>query len=122
DMKKAGEAYIAFLEKHQEILRAGGKKLYLKPAEVNILKDENNREIEQKQVSTRKYFRAFLSYQITSLQYLRTKLLVLGSLGSLMTLYIRLLRGIAEPLEDVKAVRLYESEVIEHVSYLLGGQ
>ena len=39
-----------------------------------------------------------------------------------MTLYIRMLRGIAEPLEDIKAVRQYESEVIEHVLYLLGGQ
>lgn len=81
-----------------------------------------SKDIEQKETFIRKYYRPYLSNRIDKLKFLRTKLLVVGSLESLMTLYIRMMRGIAQPLEDIKSVRLYESEVIEHVTYLLGGQ
>lgn len=121
-IKKSGEAYIACLEQHHEILTGGGNKLYLKPSEVSIIRDANDKELERKEEFIRKYFRPFLNHQIKKLKYLRTKLLVVGSLESLMTLYIALMRGIAEPLTEIKAVRIYESEVIEHVSYLLDGQ
>ncbi len=121
-MKKSGETYIAFLEKHQEVLRASDDKMYLKPSEVSVLKHANDRELERTEAFIKKYFRPLLNYQVKTLKYLRTKLLVLGSLESLMTLYIRMMRGIAEPMADVKSVRLYESEIIEHVTYLLGGQ
>ena len=121
-MKAAGEAYIAFLEEHQDILRASDDKLYLKPSEVSVLKHAHDRELEKKEEFIKKYFRPFLNHQVKTLKYLRKKLLVLGSLENLMTLYIRMMRGIAEPMPDIKTVRLYESEVIEHVTYLLGGQ
>ncbi len=121
-IKKEGEEYIAFLEKHKETLISSGEKLFLKPTEISIAIDTNKKEIEQSEIFIRKYFRPFLNHQIRGLKHLRTKLLVVGSLESLMTLYIRMMRGIAEPLEDIKAVRLYEAEVIEHVMYLLGGQ
>ena len=121
-MKAAGKAYIDFLEQHHEILKAKDEKLYLKSSEVSIIKHANDRELEKTEAFIKKYFRPFLSYQIKTLKYLRTKLLVLGSLESLMTLYIGMMRGIAEPMPDIKTVRSYESEVIEHVTYLLGGQ
>lgn len=116
------KAYTDFLEEHREILSTGDKKLFLKPTEVDIILDANLIELAQSEAFIKKYFRPFLKFQIESLKHLRTKLLVVGSLESLMTLYIRMMRGIAEPLTDIKAVRLYESEVIEHVMYLLGGQ
>ncbi|MEM7650587.1 MAG: hypothetical protein AAF204_00705 [Pseudomonadota bacterium] len=122
DMKRDGEAYIAFLEKNQDQLRNREEKLYLKPNEVNVMLESCSKDIEQKETFIRKYYRPYLSNRIDKLKFLRTKLLVVGSLESLMTLYIRMMRGIAQPLEDIKSVRLYESEVIEHVTYLLGGQ
>lgn len=121
-IKKEGEAYIVFIEKHKDMLISSGEKLFLKPTEISIAMETNKKEIEQSEIFIRKYFRPFLNHQIRGLKHLRTKLLVAGSLESLMTLYIRMMRGIAEPLEDIKAVRLYEAEVIEHVMYLLGGQ
>ena len=116
------KSYTDFLEEHQEVLSGRDKKLFLKPIEVDIILDANLRELAQSEAFIKKYFRPFLKFQIESLKHLRNKLLVVGSLESLMTLYIRMMRGIAEPLTDVKAVRLYESEIIEHVMYLLGGQ
>ena len=50
------------------------------------------------------------------------KLLIFGSLEGLTTLYMRLVRGMAEPMTDIKQVRSYEAEVIENVNYILGGQ
>jgi hypothetical protein len=117
-----GEAYIAYIEKNKDTLEGIDQKLYLKPTEIYLAIENNQKEIEQAEAFLKKYYRPFLKHQIKTLQHLRTKLLVAGSLESLMTLYIRMLRGIAEPLEDIKAVRQYESEVIEHVLYLLGGQ
>lgn len=38
-----------------------------------------------------------------------------------MALYKRLLMGIAVPLKDIKTVRLYEEEVLNHTKYLLSG-
>lgn len=121
-IKSEGESYIAFVEKHKDMLISSGEKLFLKPTEISIAIETNKKEIEQSETFIRKYFRPFLNHQIRGLKHLRTKLLVAGSLDSLMTLYIRMMRGIAEPLEDIKAVRLYEAEVIEHVMYLLSGQ
>ena len=121
-MRKAGEKYIADIEKHQDVLKAGDEKIYLKASEVSVITHAHDQEMKKVEAFIKKYFRPALNYQIKTLHYLRTKLLVLGSLESLMTLYIRMMRGIAEPMKDVKEVRLYESEVIEHVMYLLGGQ
>ena len=38
-----------------------------------------------------------------------------------MTLYKRLIMGIAVPLKDIKVIRMYENDVLNHVKYLLSG-
>lgn len=121
-IQDSGRAYIDILEEGQENLVSADQKMFLKSAEINIVIDVQEKEIEQKDKFIKKYHRPYMEYKLKSLQHLREKLLVVGSLESFMTLYIRLMRGLAEPLLDTKTVREYESEVIDHVNYLLGGQ
>ena len=50
---------------------------------------------------------------------------IVGGLGTgydaLLTVGPTLLLGIAVPLKDIKTVRMYESEILNHVQYLLSG-
>ena len=121
-IEQTGAEYIAFFKDNQDILSGQDKKLYLQPVEIKIILETNVKERKANEAFIQKYHRPFLTYQLKTLNHLRTKLLIIGSLESLMTLYIRMMRGVAEPLEDIKSVRLYESEVIEHVTYLLSSQ
>jgi len=121
-LQKAGGAFVDFVEKTQDNLRAADGKIFLKSAEVEIVIKAQEKEIEQKNKYIDKYHQPYMDAKQKSLQHLKEKLLVVGSLEGLTTLYIRLIRGMAQPLTDIKAVRKYEEEVIGHVMYLLGGQ
>ena len=117
-----GEELIALLEKNQEQLLANDGKMRLSSAEINVIIDTQEREIEQKSKYIDKYHQPYMENKIKSLGHLREKLLVFGSIEGLTTLYMRLMRGMAQPLADIKDVREYESEVINNVQFILGGQ
>ena len=59
---------------------------------------------------------------LDGLNHLKEKLMVVGSLDSLMVLYRRLLAGLVQPLPEMRDVRLYESEVVEKAAYLIETQ
>ncbi len=121
-IQKAGKDYVEVLESVQDDLRTGENKLFLAGKEISVTIGAQEREIEQKTQYINKYHMPYMDHKLKSLRHLREKLLVIGSLESLTTLYIRLIRGIAEPMEDIKKVREYEEEVVERVYYLLKGQ
>ncbi len=121
-VQKEGGAYIKAVKEAQDNLRAQDGKLFLKSKEIGVAVAAQDKEIKQKNMYITKYHQPYMEHKLNSLRHLKEKLLVVGSLESLTTLYIRLIRGMAQPLADIKAVREYEEEVIGHVHYLLSGQ
>lgn len=121
-MQKSGKAFIDAVTNSQDHLRAPDGKLFLKTAEMKVIVDAQVREIEQRNMYIQKYHQPYMEYKLNGLRHLKEKLLVVGSLEGLTTLYMRLMRGMAQPLADIKQVREYETEVIGNVYYLLGGR
>lgn len=115
-------AYIDIIDKGQENLIDAEGKIYLREKEVSMVAKSKSKEIESKSSFIEKYHQSYMDYKNREISHLKDKLLVIGSIESLMTLYIQLMRGLARPITDMKAVREYEHEVIEKVNYLLGGQ
>lgn len=113
---------IKIIENAQEEITSSDGKLLLSGTEIGLVISAQEREIEQKSKYIDKYHQPYMENKLKSLEHLREKLLVFGSIESLTTLYMRLMRGMAEPLRDMAAVREYESEVINNVDYILGGQ
>ena len=117
-----GEA-VALVGKNAAALASGEEnKLFLRPAEADIAYNGYVQELQQIRAFIVKYQLPYMEYKLDSLHHLRDKLMVLGSLDSLMVLYRRLLAGLVAPMTDIKDVRLYESEVVEKARYLLEGQ
>lgn len=121
-IQKSGEAYIKLLESHKDDLSGEDGKMFLRARELSVIIAAQEKEIEQKTAYIEKYHVPYMEYKRKTLRHLREKLLIVGSLETLLTLYIRLIRGLVQPFEDMKAVRLYEEEVILHIDYLLTGQ
>lgn len=114
---------VALVAKNAAALASGEEnKLFLRPAEADIAYNGYVQELQQIRAFIVKYQLPYMEYKLDSLHHLRDKLMVLGSLDSLMVLYRRLLAGLVAPMTDIKDVRLYESEVVEKARYLLEGQ
>lgn len=122
DIKKAGAALIDGMEKNKEFLQGMDGKMFMRADEIAVVIKAQEKEIEQKNAYLSKYHQPYMEYKLRGIGLLKDKLLVVGSLDSLTTLYIRLIRGMAQPIRDIKEVRLYEEEVLNHVLYLLSGQ
>ncbi|HBR67893.1 MAG TPA: hypothetical protein DEA55_00780 [Rhodospirillaceae bacterium] len=121
-IQKSGKAFIDAVMNSQDHLRGPDGKLFLKKGEMKVILDAQMREIEQRNMYIQKYHQPYMEYRLNGLRHLKEKLLVVGSLEGLTTLYMRLMRGMAQPLADIKQVREYETEVIGNVYYLLGGR
>jgi len=122
NIKKAGETYIWMIENNDDLLENREQKLFLSTAEINVTVQSLDKELAQKEAFIFKYHGPYMNAKKKTLQKLRDKMLVFGSLEGLMTLYMKLVRGLAEPLRDIKDVRQFESEVIEHINFILKGQ
>lgn len=122
DIKSAAEKYIKAVEDNADFIRSEDKRLLLDRDEVKTALDSTSSDIQKKNAFIAKYCIPYIEHQIRRLSHLREKLLVVGSLDSLITLYIRLFRGLARPLKTIKEVREYESGVIENVIFLITGQ
>lgn len=118
---KTASDVINAVERHAQDLTGAENKLYLRAFETDMAYNGNVRELRKILGFLSKYHLPYMQYKLDSLSHLKDKLLVIGSFESLMTLYIRLITGFARPLTDIKAVRLYESEVLERVGYLMNG-
>lgn len=117
-----GKKIIDTCESSQDILVSDENRLYLKPGETDQAYNSQIRELRKIKGFLAKYYMPYMQYKLDMLMHLKDKLLVNGSVESQMTLYKRLLTGIARPLADIKELRRYESEVLERIKYLLGGQ
>ena len=122
ELAAAGKIIIDACEKYQDLFVSEENRLYLKPAETDQAYNAQIRELRKIKGFLGKYYMPYMQYKLDMLMHLKDKLLVNGSLESQMTLYKRLISGLARPLADIKELRMYESEVLERIKYLLGGQ
>lgn len=115
------EKIIAVVEKEQKVLTSEENRVFLKPVETDVAYNSDIKELQKIKAFLAKYHLPYMQYKLDTLGHLKDKLLVMHTLESLMALYKRLLMGIAVPLKDIKTVRLYEEEVLNHTKYLLSG-
>ncbi len=111
--------FAAIINHSKDILSSDDGKVYLHAREINVVLGAHEREVTQANKFIAKYNLPYMEHKLKTLYTQKDKLLVLGSLESLMTLYLRLIKGIAKPLADL---REYEAEVLDHVKYLLDGR
>lgn len=116
------KAYVKTLAAEPDTFKGSEGRLFLRGSEIRMIVQAQEKEIEQRRAFIHKYHQPYLHYKKAAMFHLREKLLVVGSIESLMTLYIRLMRGFALPLKDEKAVREYEHNVLENIDYLMAGQ
>lgn len=112
---------IKVIEENREALGAEDGKLYLRVEELNVILDTNEQETAKMDQFLAKYHMPYMQYKLDTIQHLRDKLLVFGSLESLLTLYKKLISGIAAPIPDIKTLRQFENEALDRVCYLLDG-
>lgn len=122
ELLKAGKTIIDSCEKNQDLFVSDEDRLYLKPSETDQAHNAQMRELAKIKSFLSKYYMPYMQYKLDMLLHLKDKLLVNGSMESQMTLYKRLISGLARPLADIKELRLFESEVLDKIKYLLGGQ
>ncbi len=119
---QSGKTYIEALEKAAPLITGQENKLFLAANEIQVVIASNEQELAQKIGFIEKYRLAGMENKQAGLAHLRDRLLVIGSLDSLMTLYIKLMRGLALPMNDAKAFRDFESNVLDKINYLMGSQ
>lgn len=122
EIRQAANRLIDQCETHQDTLASDEGRLYLRPIETDQFYNAQVRELRKIKAFLGKYYMPYMQFKLDMLMHLKDKLLVNGSIESLMTLYKRMITGMARPLNDIKTLRLYESEVLDRVQYLLGGQ
>lgn len=120
--ERLGKAMIDLFESHQDILKGDDEKLFLNYSEMKIISDGMAQELRKIRAYVVKYNLPYMSYKLDTLARLKDKLLVMGSLEGLMTLYRRLITGMAKPIKTLEELRLYEAEVVNRITYLLGSQ
>src|SRR5690606_25146897 len=77
------------------------------------------KELEKIRGFLSKYYLTYMQHKYSTLRHLKDKLLVVGTLDGLMSLYIHLIEGIIRPLGDIKDIRLYENEVVDRARYVV---
>lgn len=112
---------LELVQKEQKTLTSEEGRVCLRPFETELAYNGDIRELQKIKAFLAKYHLPYMQYKLDALNHLKDKLLVLNSLESLMALYKKLLMGIARPLKDIKVARYYESEVLNHIQYLLTG-
>lgn len=115
-------AFTSLIEENVDYLRIDDTKLFLTAQEVKMSLVIQMKELAQKEQFLDKYFYPYLCYTIKGTRLLLDKLCVAGSLEYLITLYIKLMTGLARPLQENKDVREYEAEVLDKITYLMKTQ
>lgn len=109
---------INFYDEHQVDLQDEEKRLFLRAAELGLVMEAQAQEIRKINGFIMKYSLPYMEFKLGTLAHLRDKMMVIGSLENLMTLYRKMLSGLIRPLADMGAVREYESTVINRTRYL----
>ncbi|WP_435640611.1 hypothetical protein [Micavibrio aeruginosavorus] len=109
---------VNFYDQHQSDLQDEEKRLFLRAAELGLVMEAQAQEIRKINGFVMKYSMPYMEFKLGTLSHLRDKMMVIGSLENLMTLYRKMLSGLIRPLADMGAVREYESTVINRTRYL----
>lgn len=120
-VENTASALFTLIMENVELLTGEEGRVFLRPIETDMAYNSDIKDLQKIKGFLAKYHLPYMQYKLDSLSHLKEKLLVINSLESLMTLYKRLIMGIAVPLKDIKVVRMYESDVLNHVKYLLTG-
>ncbi|NCC22770.1 MAG: hypothetical protein EOM26_09965 [Alphaproteobacteria bacterium] len=115
---KAAEKYIELVFENEEALTDHEGRLFLHPLEVRNALASNDAELARIRKYLSKYQLPYMQGKLDTLGRLKDKLLIIGTLDSLMQLYLRLVGGLGEPLADLGSQRAFESQV-ENAQYLL---
>ena len=102
-----------------EMLAGDDERLYLKPIETDLAYNGKIVELRQIKGFLSKYHLPYMQYKMDSLARLKEKMLVIGSMEALMTIYRQLLTGLAQPLPTLEEIRAYEDVVVNKAKYLL---
>lgn len=109
---------VDFYDEHQSDLLDEEKRLFLRASELGLVMEAQVQEIRKINGFIMKYSLPYMEFKLGTLAHLRDKMMVIGSLENLMTLYRKMLSGLIRPLSDMGMVREYESTVINRTRYL----
>lgn len=120
-VKKAAAHAILLAAQHRENIASTEGKLYLRVIETETAFNGNVQELRKIKQFLAKYHLPYMEYKLGTLSHLKEKLMVVGSLDSLMLMYKKLLTGLVTPTTDIKDIREYESNVVGTAKYLVSG-
>lgn len=104
----------------KDVLSGDDERLYLRPIETDLAYNGKVLELKQIKGFLAKYHLPYMQSKLDNLGRLKEKMLVIGSLEGLMTLYKQLLAGLARPLSTLEDIRAYEDATVNKAKYLLG--
>lgn len=120
-IEKAAADIQGLLEENREVLTDQDGKFYLKPMETDLAYNGKIEDLKKIKGFLAKYHLPYMQFKLDSLARLKEKMLVVGSLESLMTLYRKLLSGLAQPLTSLEEVRAFENDAVNPAKYLVSG-
>lgn len=118
----AGRQILEFFAANTEILMGDERKLFLSAAEIKIMQDAHENESRKIRAIMLKYNLPYMEYKLEGLARLLDRLMVIGSTEGLMTLYRKLIIGMASPLSTLEELRAYESDVLGLIKHLQTSQ
>lgn len=122
DILSLGNEIISFVQEKRDLLSSRDVKLFLRPEETMVIRKTTQDEVDMMNGFLAKYHLPYIQGKLEVILHLREKLLIVGSLESLLTLYKHLINGIARPMSDERTIREYEIKTLERVRFLLAGQ
>lgn len=117
-----GRGIIDFFDKNAPVFTGEDGKLLLGASELKILIDAQAMEIRRIRAFVVKYNLPYMEYKLDGLARLRDRLMVIGSLEGSMTLYRKLIAGLALPMKTLEEVRSYEADVLGLIKHLQASQ
>lgn len=117
-----GRFIIKFMQTNADALTGEDGKLLLSASELKILIDAQEVEVRRIRAFVVKYNLPYMEYKLESLNRLRDRLMVIGSMEGLITLYRKLIFGLANPLRNLEDVRSYEADVLGLIKHLQASQ
>jgi len=121
-LQKKAQGIVDFFAEHAETFSGEDGKLFLNASEVKIILDSQTVERRKIRAFVVKYNLPYMAYKLDGLGRLRDRLMVIGSPEGLMTLYRKLITGLASPLKSLEEVRSYEADVLGLIKHLQASQ
>lgn len=118
----AGREILEFFRANAAQLVGDERKLFLNAHEIRIMLDAHQAESRKIRAIMLKYNLPYMEYKLEGLSRLLDRLMVIGSTEGLMTLYRKLITGMAAPLRTMDAIRLYEADVLGLIKHLQASQ